>query len=121
VHSLKSLIVGTALLAASQALAHDGKGPNGGRIADAGNYHVELVVGGTDVAVFVSDGNEKPVAPTGFKGLAILNAGGKVQRIALDPQARTLAGKAEAPLPNNVKGVVQLTGPDGKVSQGQFK
>lgn len=120
-HSLKSLLVAAALLPAFQAFAHDGKGPNGGRIADAGNYHVELVVGGTDVAVFVSDGNEKPVAPTGFKGIAILNAGGKVQRITLDPQARTLAGKAEQPLPNSVKGVVQLTAPDGKVSQGQFK
>lgn len=109
------------LLFASPALAHETKGAHGGRIADAGNYHVELVVGGTDVAVFVTDANDKAIATTGFKALAILTAGGKAQRIALTAGDNKLNGKAEATLPANVKGVVQLTAPDGKVSQGQFK
>ena len=32
-----------------------------------------------------------------------------------------LSGKAETALPTDVKGVVQLTAPDGKIRQRQFK
>jgi hypothetical protein len=119
---LKLMLLTTALLAAFPAFAHEAKGPNGGRVVDAGNYHIELVVGGSDVALFVTDGGEKPVASAGFKAVAILNADGKVQRIALEPvDAAKLSGKAETALPADVKGVVQLTAPDGKVRLGQFK
>ena len=118
---LKFLLMAAALLSATQAFAHEAKGPNGGRVIDAGNYHVELVVGGTDVAVFVSDSDNKPVTLTGFKAIAILNAGGKAQRVALTPAEGKLSGKAETALPASVKGVVQLTAPDGKVAQGQYK
>jgi hypothetical protein len=119
---LKLILLTTALLAAVPAFAHEAKGPNGGRVVDAGNYHVELVVGGSDVALFVTDGGEKPVASAGFKAVAILNADGKAQRIVLEPHdPAKLSGKAETALPADVKGVVQLTPPDGKVRLGQFK
>ena len=119
---LKLMLLTAALLAASPASAHDSKGPHGGRVVDAGNYHVELVVAGSDVALFVTDGSEKPVATTGFKAVAIVTADGKAQRIPLEPaDAAKLSGKAETALPPDVKGVVQLTAPDGKVRQGQFK
>jgi hypothetical protein len=117
----RMILMTAALLSAAPSLAHESKGPNGGRVVDAGNYHVELVVGGTDVSVFVTDGDNKPVRPTGFKALAILSAGGKAQRIALTPVEGKLGGKAEAILPAGAKGVVQLTAPDGKMAQGQFK
>lgn len=117
-----AFILGFAVaLAAVPALAHDAKGPNGGRVTDAGTYHVELVVGGSNVAVFVSDSDSKPVPPTGFKALAILNASGKAQRITLSPSGGKLAGSADTSLPADVKGVVQLTAPNGKTAQGQFK
>ena len=116
------MLLATMFLAAVPAGAHEVKGPHGGRVVDAGDYHIELVVGGSDVALFVTDGSEKPVTSTGFKAVAIVNAGGKAQRIALDPgDATKLSGKAETALPADVKGVVQLTSPDGKVRQGQFK
>ena len=119
---LKFLILAAALLSASSLAAHEIKGPHGGRVVDAGHYHLELVVGGADVAVFVRDGSDKTVASTGFKAVAILNADGKAQRIALESgDSAKLSGKAETPLPADVKGVVQLTAPDGKVRQGQFK
>ena len=119
---LRRMLLATMLLAAVPAGAHEVKGPHGGRVVDAGNYHIELVVGGSDVAVFVSDGSEKPVVPTGFKGVAILNADGKPQRIALEPgDQASLRGKAATALPADVKGVVQLTAPDGKMRLGQFK
>ena len=119
---LKLMLLTAALMAAAPSLAHDAKGPHGGRVVDAGNYHIELIVGDGDVALFVTDGSEKPVPSTGFKAVAILNADGKAQRIALEPRDATkLSGKAETALPPDIKGVVQLTAPDGKVRVGQFK
>lgn len=116
-----TLVLMTAAILSTPAFAHDATGPNGGRVIDAGNYHVELVVGGTDVAIFVSDSNNRPISPVGFKALAILGVGGKTQRIALVPNQEKLSGKAAGALPTAIKGVVQLTSPDGKVAQGQLK
>jgi len=110
-------------LAAFPLAAHDVvKGTNGGRVVDAGAHHVELVVKGTAVTVFVTDSADKPVVVNGFKGLAILTVGGKAQRIALAPQEGTrLTGIAPVALPADVKGVVQLTTSDGKTAQGRFQ
>jgi hypothetical protein len=119
--NLKPLFLAVALVAVSPALAHEAKGPNGGRVVDAGEYHVELVVSPTQVAVYLTDGSEKPVTTTGFKGTAILMAEGKAQRIALEPaQPNQLTGKSTAALPADVKGAVQLTAPGGKTALGQF-
>jgi hypothetical protein len=120
--SIKTLIVLTALAVAGPALAHETKGPNGGRVVDAGAYHVELVVQPNGIAVYLTDAGDKPVAATGFRGAAILLAEGKAQRITLEPtQNNQLTGKSTAQLPADVKGAVQLTTPDGQTSQGQFK
>lgn len=118
---IRTILTLAALALTAPALAHEATGPNGGRVVDAGNYHVELVVSGTQVDLFVYDGNDKPVVPEGFKATAIFNAGGKVQRVALTGDKAKLTGKAEASLPGNVRGVVQFTLPDGKTVQGQFR
>ncbi len=118
---VKYLLIGALLAWSGAASAHDAKGKHGGRIADAGSYHVEIVVKSEVVDVFISDANEKPVAASGFKGTAILVAGGKSQRVMLAPVDGTrLSGSATAALPNQPKGVVQLTGPDGKTVQAKF-
>lgn len=97
------------------------KGPNGGQVADVGDYHVELVAKQNVVEVFVRDGSDKPVATTGFKGTAILVVDGKPQRITLEASdGHRLAGKAGIALPARPKGVVQLTAPGGKTVQGRF-
>ena len=103
--------------------AHDDvKGPNGGRVVDAGAHHVEMVVKGPTVTVYVTDSADKPVGVSGFKGLAILTVGGKAQRIILAPQEGTrLTGTAPMALPAQAKGVVQLTTSDGKTAQGRFR
>jgi hypothetical protein len=116
------ILAAAALLAATQAFAHESQGPNGGRIVDAGTFHVELVVKDTRVDVFLSDDDDKPVAPKGFKGTAILMAGGKAQRVPLgEADGTSLTGTSAVPLPADANGVVQLTTPDGKTAQGQFK
>lgn len=111
-----------ALLAAP-ALAHDmAVGPNGGRVVEAVPHHVELVVKARAVTVFVTDAAHKPVALTGFKGVAVLTADGKTQRIVLAPQDGVrLTGIAFAALPDLPKGVIQMTRPDGTTLQGQFR
>ena len=120
--NLRSLFVAAALIAASPVLAHETKGPNGGRVVDAGEYHVELVVNAAQVEVFLTDGSDQPVAASGFKGTAILVADGKAQRIALEPgQGNRLIGKTSVTLPPEAKGAVQLTAPGGKSAQGQFQ
>jgi hypothetical protein len=117
----KCLLIGALLIGPGSAWAHEAKGTHGGRIADAGSYHVEIVVKSDVVDVFVSDAGEKPVATSGFKGTAILVAGGKSQRVVLAPvDGARLSGSATAALPGQPKGVVQLTAPDGKTIQAKF-
>ena len=117
----KYLMIGALLISTGSVSAHDAKGVHGGRIADAGSYHVELVVKSDAVDVFISDAGEKPVAASGFKGTAILVAGGKSQRVVLAPVDGTrLSGSATVALQDQPKGVVQLTGPDGKTIQAKF-
>lgn len=119
---LRTLLFGAALILAGPALAHETTGPNGGRVVDAGEYHVELVAGPSQVTVFVTDASDKAVPASGFKGTAILIAGGKAQRIPLEPaQDNRLTGKSDVALPADVKGAVQLTAPGGKSALGQFK
>jgi hypothetical protein len=118
----KHLLIAVALLFAAPGLAHETKGPNGGRVADAGSYHVELVARNDVVELYVSDAADKPVAATGFKGVAILTIGGKPQRIVLEAAEPTrLSGKAPLPLPKEPKGAVQLTTPDGKTASARFQ
>ena len=101
--------------------AHTEKGPNGGLMTEAGDYHVELIAKDTSVEINVMDHDNKPVATAGYKGIAILSAGGKSLRIVLAPtDAAKLAGKAEVALPAQPKGVVQITSPAGKTVQAKF-
>jgi len=118
------LVIAALLLTPTYAFAsgsHD-NGPNGGTVADAGSYHVELVVKSNTVVLFVSDKKDKPVATAGFKAIVIFNVDGKAQRIPLEPSGEAkLSGTTATPLPAQPKGVVQLTAPDGKTAQAKFQ
>ena len=118
---LKTMVFAAALAISAPALAHEAKGPNGGRIADAGPYHVELVAKNTTLDLHITDASDKPVPATGFKAVAILTVGGKPQRIVLEPaEPSRLSGNAAVPLPKEPKGAVQLTAPDGKTASAHF-
>ncbi|WP_203158495.1 hypothetical protein [Methylobacterium aquaticum] len=120
----KILTAGTLALAlpvcAHKACAHEGTGHHGGRLVEAGPYHIELVTKDRRVEVTIYDAKEKAVSPAGFKGTAILVVGGKPARVVLVPSAAGLAGEAEVALGANPKGVVQITGPDGAAASGKF-
>jgi hypothetical protein len=110
------------LLTALPAAAHEvEKGPNGGRVVEAGAHHVELAVKENAVNVFVTDAREKAVSVNGFKGVAIFTISGRAQRITLEPKEGTrLSGTSPVALPSEPVGVVQITAPDGKTAQGRF-
>jgi hypothetical protein len=117
-----TLSVTAALLVLALAHAHEARGPNGGRLVDAGEWHVELVANDKAIEVYVSDANEKPVPATGFRAVAILAAEGKTQRIVLEPKEATrLSGNAGAALPAEPKGALQLNSPDGKTAIARFE
>jgi hypothetical protein len=115
------LTVGIALLAALPAVAHELKASHGGRLAEAGPYHVELVAKDTAIEIFLVGENDKPVDPRGFKAVAIFNLGGKAERITLIPSENSnLRGTAATALPASPKGAIQLTAPDGKTATARF-
>ncbi|GJE04624.1 hypothetical protein [Methylobacterium isbiliense] len=110
-----------SLLLAVPVCAHEVAGKNGGRVTDAGKYHVELVARDKTVDVYVTDEGEKPLPATGFKGTAILVINGKPARITLIPtDDKKLTGTAEVALGSAPKGAVQLTAPDGATASGKF-
>ena len=114
-------LIAALVLATLPAAAHEmSNGPNGGRVVEAGPYHVELVVETKAVSVYVSDSKAKPIPAAGFKGVAILTVSGKAQRIELAPQDNRLGGSSPVAIPADVQGVVQLTDPDGKTAQGRY-
>lgn len=120
---MKWLAIATAgaLFAAAPLSAHEvKKGPNGGRVAEAGDYHVELVAKDKSIDVFVTDHNDKTIAPAGYKGLAILVVDGKSQRIVLTPETNKLSGQAAGSVRGQPRGVVQITPPGGKTAQAKF-
>lgn len=123
IHRLAALALSAVLAAASPALAHEAaKGRNGGLRVDAGAYHAELLVDGTtNVALFLSDADDKPIAAKDFKANAILVIDGKSQRFPLTPSdGAKLVGTAPAPVKLGVKGAVQITTPDGATAQAKF-
>lgn len=117
----KHLYVALACFIASPALAHEATGPNGGKLVDAGSYHVELVAKGRVVDVYLTDSADKPLPAAGFKGTAILVADGKPQRLVLAPaDGNRLTGAASVDLPPSPKGAVQIQPPGGAMVQGKF-
>ncbi len=120
---MRTFVMIAALAWVVPAFAHEvQKGPHGGRVTDAGEYHVEVVTKANVIEVFLSDTSDKPLAPAGFKGHAILLIDGKQQRVALDEAGTDrLSGKTTGTTAAVVKGVVQLTTPKGNSIQARFK
>ncbi len=83
------------LLMASLAVAShadEGRGVNGGRLADTGTGHVEFIGGaGYELLMFaVSDLDKRPVAVAGGAAFVVVHANGKKYRIALRPDGDNL-------------------------------
>lgn len=121
-----SVILFAAALSAipAAAFAHGpSTGPHGGPMADVGAYHAELVVQGNDVALYLTDGLDKPVDITGTKAEATILANKQTQKVALEPAgANALKGQAKlSDSHDGVKIVTTLTIPGQKPVQARFE
>lgn len=120
---MKRLTVLTAALVISAAAYAHGpdKGANGGLQVDAGDFHVEMVAKGSQLAVYLRTDKDQPVDVTGIKATGLFVVAGKPQRIELKPEsANKLVGTASVQLPSSLKGAVQITLPTGKTVQAKF-
>lgn len=90
------LIAVLVFLCPAAALAHTGKGPHGGPLADAGPYYVELLVKGSELRIFVfDDKTSAPVGTAGATGTAVVLIGQKEAKVALQPAAGQQAAGGE--------------------------
>ena len=111
----------TALTLTAPAWGAEMKSAHGGRMADAGEYHVEMVTTSEVIDVYLADHDNKAVPAMGHKGVAIMVVDGKSQRIVLKPSGDAkLSGKAAGALPKAPKGVIQITLPKGKTVQARY-
>jgi cytochrome c-type biogenesis protein CcmE len=102
------LIAAVALLAATPLLAQTG--PNGGLVAGAGHHKTELIVGPTDLTVYLlEDGKQHESKGTTMR--AVIQQAGKTTTINFaDPDGKKLVAKLPAPLEKGA--IVVLSGKD---------
>lgn len=105
------------------ALAHEvAKGPNGGPVVDSAGHHVEMVAKGTDLVLFLTGEEDKPLASAGTKNArAIVQDGGKTATVPLSPaEPNKLVGQLAQPLGKGARIVVSATMADGHAVQARF-
>lgn len=109
-------------LALASAHAVADKGPNGGQLIDvADKYHLELVVSGQELRLFVSDIKDKPISTQGaFARATVVAAGGKAV-VELKPAgSNVLAGTGAFGRGKSMKVDVSLTLPGVPPMVGKF-
>ena len=75
-----------SLASAAPALAHEGTGPHGGAVTDAGPYHVELIVKDGQLRLFIFDDKSgAPVSAKSAHGTATVLTGDKKDTVELAP------------------------------------
>lgn len=121
--TLLALALLVPLLAPKPGAAHAPRiGPHGGQLVDAGPYHVEVVAAEGGIDVFVSDAQDRPLPATGFRGVAVVVANGRPLRIPLEARRPDrLFGAGQLPPGQPVKGVIQLTAPDGSAASARLE
>lgn len=93
---LRMVTIILSLLVAAPALAHSDskftKGPMGGHIVDAGGgkQHWELVAKGSELTLYVTDQDEKPVKTESGKAKAQVLVRGKTYSVDLKPAGENL-------------------------------
>lgn len=108
-------------LISAQAGDVSGKGPNGGRLADTGNMHVEFLTKGGDISVYTFDHDNKPVPSAGTTGRVTVQEKGATRSVQLAAQApNKLAGKLDQPLSSGARAILSLTPKGEKPVQARF-
>ncbi|AYO86681.1 adenylosuccinate synthase [Methylobacterium brachiatum] len=101
-----------ALALTPGAVSAHGEAPraaHGGLMQEAQELWVELVVKGTDVAVYVVDEARKPVPATQISGTATVLVGGQSYKVELSASGGDgVQGRLPAPVTGNVVAAVAL-------------
>ncbi len=122
----RRIVLAAALLAASAlpALAHGEteRGPNGGRIADVGDKHVELLARDGEIRVWVLDSGNRPQSAAGTTGSLIVQAGGRQQTVRLEPAegGAYLVGRGDFQAARGMRVVASLTLPGQPQRQARY-
>ncbi|MCK8784457.1 hypothetical protein M0638_08705 [Roseomonas sp. NAR14] len=61
-----------------------GTGPNGGRLGELGNAHVELVGRDGELRLYLLDAQDRPVPARGAGGTALVQSGGRNQGLRFE-------------------------------------
>ncbi|WP_262271688.1 hypothetical protein [Microvirga yunnanensis] len=121
---MKHLILALAIAAAPfTTAAHEmAKGPNGGPVVDSAGHHVEMVAKGSELVLFLTEADDKPLASAGAKNArAIVQDGGKTATVPLQPaEPNRLVGALAQPLGSGARVVVSATMADGHAVQARF-
>jgi hypothetical protein len=121
---MKHLILALAVAAAPLgAAAHEvAMGPNGGPVVDSSGHHVEMVAKGSELVLFLTEEDDKPLASAGTKNArAIVQDGGKTATVQLQPaEPNKLVGVLAQPLGSGARVVVSATIADGHTVQARF-
>jgi cytoskeletal protein RodZ len=121
---MKRLVLAIALTAwPIVAFAHElAKGPNGGPVVDSTGHHVEMVAKGTELVLFLTEADDKPLASAGTRNArAVVQDGGKTATVSLQPaEPNKLVGALIQPLAPGARVVVSATMADGHTVQARF-
>lgn len=119
-----ALVAGLSGMVAVSAVAqgHSHASPNGGQIQKIGSYEGELVLKGSDVTLYVVDGDEKKVDAAPLSATATVLAKGNVQKtVELKPAGdNRLTGKVDFPIEGKFRATVALRTPSGEAGKARY-
>jgi hypothetical protein len=119
-HLILALVIAAApLVTAAHEMA---KGPNGGPVVDSAGHHVEMVAKGSELVLFLTEADDKPLASAGAKNArAMVQDGGKTATVQLQPaEPNKLVGALAQPLGSGARVVVSAIMADGHTVQARF-
>jgi hypothetical protein len=124
---IRALVVILSLVLAVPALAHSDskwtKGPQGGHIVDAGGgkQHWELVAKGSELILYVTDADEKPVKSDGGSAKSEVLLGGNTYKVDFKPAgANTLKATGEFTAAKGMKVIVKTDKVGGQSFQARL-
>jgi hypothetical protein len=126
--SFRFVLATVAMIALSPlALAHGPQGAkiagvNGGDIVDVEGGHIELVIGPSELVLFITDLKNAQMATAGLTARIIVQDGDKQSVVPLSPrEPNLLVAPLAAPFPKDTKIAVSTTlSKDGKPVQARF-
>ena len=112
-----------------KGLADHPPGPHGGAIADAGPYHIELVIEGNGLTLRLYDSKTKlatghygdplPVAKIAAEAILLINSAKETVKLQAG-DATSLTGNSQATPDTGMKAVIRLQIPDERPLQARF-